>query len=95
LTYRIYLLPQELTPADMHQGSRIWYTPMWRGREHLVYASFDYRKFRWTSAKTVEIDVNEAYPEDIVLEPIKRFESGDTILVSLVFGKNALGNTRP
>jgi hypothetical protein len=95
LSYRIYLLPHEMTPADMKKGSQVWYTPMWRGHEHLVYASFDYPKFRWTSPKTLEIDVNEAYPEDIFLEPIKRFESGDTILISLVFGKNDVGNTRP
>lgn len=95
LSYRIYLLPHELTPADMQKGARVYDTPLWRGQDHLVYASFDYPKFRWTSAKTIEIDVNEAYPEEIEFIPIKRFESGDTILISLVFGKNDAGNTRP
>jgi hypothetical protein len=95
LSYRIYLLPHEETPTDMQKGSRVWYTPMWRRQEHLVYASFDYPKFRWTSPKTIEIDVNEAYPQSIFLDPIKKFDSGDIILVALAFGKNNVGNTRP
>lgn len=95
LAYRIYLLPHEETPTDMQKGSRVWYTPMWRGQEHLVYASFDYPKFRWTSPKTIEIDVNEAYPASVFLDPIKKFDSGDVILVALAFGKNDAGNTRP
>jgi hypothetical protein len=95
LTYRIYLLPHEETPTDMHKGSRVWNTPMWRSREHLVYDSFDYPKFRWTSPKTVEIDVNEAYPGSIYFDPVKKFDSGDIILVALAFGKNNVENTRP
>lgn len=95
LSYRIYLLPHELTPPDMQKGERVYATSPWRGEERLVYASFDYPKFRWTSPKTVEIDVNEAYPEDIQFIPIKRFDSGDAILVSLVFGRNDAANTRP
>jgi len=95
-SYRIYLFPRASTPADHAIHSRVWYTPIWRGRKYLVYSGYSYPMFRWTGPHTIEIDLNEAYWEPFALESVKRFgKTEDAILTSVVFGGENSANARP
>src|SRR5215469_4556495 len=73
-SYHIYLFPHALTPEDRQKGTHVWFTPMWRGTDYLVYSVFDYPSFRWTSTHSIEIDLNETSYTRFTVEPVKSFE---------------------
>ncbi|MGA2553424.1 MAG: hypothetical protein ABSF20_01405 [Smithella sp.] len=95
-SYHIYVFPHALAPHDQTKASRVWLTPMWRGKKFLVYSGYNYPMFRWTGTHSVEIDFTDLYPEPCTVEPVKSFgEPKHNILVSVVFGKENISNTLP
>lgn len=95
-SYRIYVFPHNALPAGGSRSSRVWNTPVWRGTKYLVYSGDNSPAFRWTSTRTLEIDINEAYPQPFDLQPIKVFdESKDTVLVSVLFNQTNQANIQP
>ncbi len=95
-SYEIYLFPHAVVPHDRAKSTRVWLTPIWRGRKYLIYSGYSYPMFRWIGKHSIEIDLNDFYPEPFVLEPVKRFQgSDDAILVSVVFGKEDKANVLP
>ena len=95
-SYRIYLFPHTSMPRNRAKGTRVWLTPTWRGRKFLVYDGYNYPMFRWTSARTVEIDLTDLNIMPFTFEPVKIFgESNETVLVSVVFGKENKSNALP
>jgi hypothetical protein len=95
-SYEIYLFPHAEVPHDRAKTTRVWLTPIWRGSKYLIYSGYSYPMFRWCGNHSIEIDLDEAYYEHFILEPVKRFKgSDDAILVSVVFGKEDKTNVRP
>ena len=94
--YHIYLFPRALTPPEQVRHSRVWYTPIWRGRKYLVYSGFSHPMFRWTSSHTIEIDLHEAEYEPFDVVSVKRIETtNDVIPTSVVFVREDSANALP
>jgi hypothetical protein len=95
-SYHIYLFPKASAPPEQVRHSRVWYTPIWRGKKYLVYSGYSYPMFRWTGPRTIEIDLHEAYQEPFDIEPVKRFNRSDeAVLTSVLFGRENSANAMP
>lgn len=94
--YVLYIFPHNSTPKDNVKGERIFYTWPWRGEKYRIYSGPAYPMFRWLNDNTVEINLDEAFFQNISLYPVKIFApSNDTVLVSLVFKNNGNIYTKP
>ena len=95
-SYRIYLFPHSLVPADRPKGTQVEMTSIWRNDRYLVYSGYNYPMFRWTSPNSIELNLTDLWIQPFTFEPVKRFaQSNDSVLASLVFGREDKGNTRP
>jgi len=95
-SYRIYIFPHSLVPKDRAKSDRVLLTPIWRGCKYLVYSGYNYPELRWTGPRSVEIDVNDLYPEPFAVDPVKTFGKSDgAVLVSIAFGKVSGTNSQP
>jgi hypothetical protein len=61
-----------------------------------VYSGYDYPTFRWTGARSVELDLNDLYHKPFQFEPVKTFDDpARPVLVSLVFDAENTANAMP
>jgi hypothetical protein len=84
--YHIYVFPHNSAPADRPKGSRVFYTYPWRGRHYLVYSGYATPLIRWTGPTSLAVDLNDLYNQFSVFEPLKRFDSQNSVSASLRVG---------
>jgi len=89
--FKIYVFPKEIAPPDVPRSgqkfTRIWYAGKWRSNKYLVYSGYDTPLFRWTGPHALEIDLNDLETQVSEFIPVKRFGSGRSVVISLVFGE--------
>ena len=69
--YAVYVFPHALTPADRPKGTRVLFTPIWRGDKYRVFYDASYPMLRWLDDNSLEINLDEVNYEKISFEKLK------------------------
>jgi len=92
----MYVFPHDSAPESKKKNERVLYAGPWRSDKYKVYSGTAYPMFRWLDNNTVELNLDEAYFQEVSLWPVKNFSpSNGTVLISLVFGKKGSAYTSP